>query len=212
MVYVGWKSTNVNFTVHQVEQLNWKKRGRAGIYKIPKRNWSVGIGALPPKTSQVHILYSSCLVWFIADFLFWWGHDDFSHEFKDPRPPQKRVLFGHFPPSTVVTALFAGKRPENILSLDLVGWKGSVCGDLYTSLFTTKSQLSEGKSWFSSSPQLCVSCRDSLRLRMPYLVRVPKYSTDTCSSGPAMTFMCGFRDARRYWLQWTKFQISKREY
>lgn len=61
-------------------------------------------------------------------------------------------------------------------------------------------------------PQLCVSCRDSLRLRMPCLVRVPKYSTDTCSSGPAMTFMCAFRDARRYWLQWTKFQISKREY
>lgn len=28
------ESTNVNFTVHQVEQLNLKKRGRADIYKI----------------------------------------------------------------------------------------------------------------------------------------------------------------------------------
>lgn len=153
MVYVGWKSTNVNFTVQQIEQLNWTKRGRAGIYKIPERNWSVGTGALPPNTSQVHVLYSSCLVWFIADFLFWWGHDDFSHEFKDP-PPKKRVLFGHFPPSTVVTALLAENRPENILSLDLVGWKGSVCGDLDTSLFTTKSQLSEGKSCFLPPPAL----------------------------------------------------------
>lgn len=69
-------------------------------------------------------------------------------------PPKKRVLFGHFPPSTVVTALLAENRPENILSLDLVGWKGSVCGDLDTSLFTTKSQLSEGKSCFLPPPAL----------------------------------------------------------
>lgn len=69
-------------------------------------------------------------------------------------PKKKRVLFGHFPPSTVVTALLAENRPENILSLDLVGWKGSVCGDLDTSLFTTKSQLSEGKSCFLPPPAL----------------------------------------------------------
>lgn len=73
---------------------------------------------------------------------------------RTPAPQKKRVLFGHFPPSTVVTALFAGNWPENILSLDLVGWKGSVCGDLYTSLFTTKSQLSEGKSCFLLPPAL----------------------------------------------------------
>lgn len=73
----------------------------------------------------------------------------------------KRVLFGHFPQSIVVTALSAGNRPENVLSLDLVGWKGSVCGDLYPSLCTTKSQHSEGKAVFFL-PLLCVSCHGSL--------------------------------------------------
>lgn len=212
MVYVGWKSTNVNFTVQQVEQLHWTKRGRAGIYKIPKRNWSVGIGALPPNTSQVRILYSSCLVWFIADFLFWWGHDDFSHEFKDPRPRQKKGSCLDTFPQALWSLHCLQETGQKIYSV-LTWLVGKV---LFVGIFIHHFSLQnlssqKGKAVFFL-PQLCVSCRDSLRLRMPCLVRAPKYSTDTCSSGPAKTVMCGFRDARRYWLQWTKFQISKREY
>lgn len=151
MVYVGWKSTNVNFTVQQIEQLNWTKRGRAGIYKIPERNWSVGTGALPPNTSQVHVLYSSCLVWFIADFLFWWGHDDFSHEFKDP-PQKKKGPFWTLSPKHCGHCT-ACRKPARKYTQSWPGWLERFClwGSWYITFHYQISALRREKL-FASSP------------------------------------------------------------
>lgn len=87
---MGRKGLNVNFTVHKVEQLNLKERTCRRLQD--RRNWSVRACVLPPSVSWVHIWQFSCLVWFIAEFLFWWGvHDGFGHIFTDP-PPKESCL------------------------------------------------------------------------------------------------------------------------
>lgn len=91
---MGRKGLNVNFTVHKVEQLNLKERTCRRLQD--RRNWSVRACVLPPSVSWVHIWQFSCLVWFIAEFLFWWGvHDGFGHIFTDP--PQKSPVWALSP-------------------------------------------------------------------------------------------------------------------
>lgn len=56
----------------------------------------------------------------------------------------------------MVTVATAGNWPEDELSLDLVGWKDSACGDLYTSFFSLQNHSSYEGMAVSFLPLLCV--------------------------------------------------------
>lgn len=154
---MGGKSINVNFTVHKVEQLNLKERGHAGAYKTLERKWSVGFGALPPNTSQVHILHFSCLFWFIADFLFWWGHDDFNHEFKNP---PKSILLGQTPHGHCSNCRKLARRWAQSWS----GWLERFClwRSLYIIFFHYKITALMREWLFPSSPCSAFFCHNFL--------------------------------------------------
>lgn len=153
---------------------------------------------LEPSLPTEAILHFSCLVWFIADFLFCWGHDDFNHEFKDH--PKGSYQDRH----PVVTVATVGNWPEDVLSLDLVGWKGSACGDLYTSFFTTKSQLSKENGCFLPPLALRFLSRFSLATHALSSQGAKVLYKQVFSSRMAITLICNFRDARRYLLRFKK--------
>lgn len=63
----------------------------------------------------------------------------------------------------MVTVATAGNWPEDELSLDLVGWKDSACGDLYTSFFFHYKITALMREWlFPSSPCSAFFCHDFL--------------------------------------------------
>lgn len=167
MAYVGWKNTNVNFTVHKVEQLNFKERGDAGVGKILKRSWCAF--EFSPATWARSTFY--ILVAWFGLLLTFFSDGAMMILATNLRTP-KRVLCRQtlFPKQCGHCTVY---RELTRCPWSWPGWLEQVLlwGIPIPHSSLQNPQLSEGRGCFLPTPAL-ISPLHSLRLSVPWLARV----------------------------------------